>query len=97
MKKSLLITVMALFMAVLLNDSAPFIDLSKLFSGRPTWRLEDMTESSNQAEIRCFCVAAADAGDGFCICRNVSDKTSPFVFIPEKNPGLLSPQYPEAR
>jgi hypothetical protein len=95
MKKNLMILGMALFLGAILNDSAPSIDMSKVFSGRATWQLEDMATSSNQAEIRCFCVA--DAGNGFCICRNVSDKTSPFVIIPEKKHGLLFPQYPEAR
>ena len=85
MKKNILIMGIALFMGGIMSDSAP-VDVSNLLSGRPTWRLEEMMGNSIPANLVCYCETAANIGKGFCICKNISDNSGPFVIaIKESN------------
>lgn len=80
-----------LFMSVLISDTAP-IDRSKLISGSPTWQLEQMAGRFIPADLACYCETAATTGNGFCICKNVSDGSRPFVIAIKGNNNLLFPK-----
>ncbi|MGA2506798.1 MAG: hypothetical protein ABSF80_04905 [Chitinispirillaceae bacterium] len=84
MKKNFLITGIALFMGLLISDSAP-VDMSNLLSDRPIWRLEEMAGNSIPTNLVCYCETAANTGKGFCICKNISDNSGPFVIAIKEN------------
>lgn len=89
--KFLIMGTTLLFMGVIMSDTAP-ADMSKLISGSPTWRLEEMAGGSIPADVTCFCKTAANTGNGFCICKNVSDGSRPFVIAIKGNNHLSFPK-----
>jgi hypothetical protein len=92
MKKNFLIMgTTLLLMGVIISDTAP-VDMSKLLSGSPTWQLEEMAGRFIPADVTCYCETAPNTGNGFCICKNVSDGSRPFVIAIKENNHQLFPK-----